>query len=215
MFFTVKKNFSLLLIVFIIAVLLNFVSNTVLQSNDLIISSLSERLTLEQINEFIGFKQKWEWVGYSIIPVVLLIKVTLVSLCLSLGKFFTSIEDKYAFKEYFRIALSAEFVFLFVGAIKLSYFLWFKTDYTLEDIQYFYPLSALNLFDYKEIDTWLIYPLQTTNVFEIAYWFVLAYGIMNLLQIKFGKAFELVLMSYGISLIIWVGCITFLTLNMS
>jgi hypothetical protein len=41
----------------------------------------------------------------------------------------------------------AEFVFLLVPIFKIIWFYFFQTNYTLEDIQYFYPLSALNIVD--------------------------------------------------------------------
>lgn len=45
----------------------------------------------------------------------------------------------------------------------------------LEYIQYFYPLSAINLVDYNTIAAWSIYAIQILNLFELLYWFVLAF----------------------------------------
>lgn len=80
----------------------------------------------------------------------------------------------------------------------------------------FYPLSALNLFDYEQVEPWLLYPLQVLNVFELLYWFALAYGITRVLpEYDLGRAMGLVLSSYGVGLLVWVATVMFLTLTYS
>jgi hypothetical protein len=70
---------------------------------------------------------------------------------LDIGPYFFS-KTKITFKELWGFVIIAEFVFLLVPIFKIIWFYFFQTNYTLEDIQYFYPLSALNIVDYKELE---------------------------------------------------------------
>ncbi len=107
----------------------------------------------------------------------------------------------------------AEIPFLVVPVIKLFWFLFIQTHYTLNDLQYFFPLSALQLFDVKSLPKWQIYPLQLFNVFELIYWVLLAYWLKKLLNLSLNKSMEVVASSYGTGLLLWVVFITFLSLN--
>ena len=90
-----------------------------------------------------------------------------------------------------------------------------QTDYDLNDLQAFYPLSLLNLFETQELDKWLIYPLQLVNLFELVYWLVLAYGVSQVIEMPMQRAFGIVAASYGSGLLVWVVFIMFLTISLS
>ena len=115
----------------------------------------------------------------------------------------------------FNLVVMAEFVFLLVVIFKITWFYFFQQEYTLEDLQYFYPFSALNLVGYKGLQPWFIYPLQILNLIEVVYWLVLAYLLSRELQISAKKGISIVASSYGVSLLIWVVGVMFFTLNMS
>lgn len=203
-----------------ICVVLLFISSVILSKNilltkELIVNFYSEQIAQEQIEKVLKTQKKWEWVGYAIIPIIVLIRSSLVTMCLSIGIFFYNMEHNFKFKQFFRIALIGEFVLVLVGFFKLGYFYFIKTEYTLQDLQQYYPLSYINFLDITKIEPWLIYPLQTVNLFEIAYFFVLVYSLWKLLKNKFSKSFEIVAVSYGSGLVIWLGLVMFFTLNMS
>ncbi len=208
-----KNNNSLVLLLFTLLLLFSFSSKEVLNLNELVNSSLFEQLTNEQIEKLIGFQKKWEWLGYIILPLLLLFKISIIAAILDIGCFFFSKEIKY--KKLFNIVVKAEFVFLLVIVFKTAWFYFFQKDYNLEDLQYFYPLSALNIIGYEGLQPWFIYPFQVLNLFELAYWFILAYLIGKELNENTDKGFSIVASSYGISLLIWVVGVMFFTLNMS
>jgi len=104
---------------------------------------------------------------------------------------------------------------LLVIIFKTAWFYFFQTDYNLEDLQYFYPLSALNIVGYEGLQPWFIYPVQVFNLFELAYWVILAYLIDKELNENTVKGMSIVASSYGVSLLIWVVGVMFFTLNMS
>jgi len=196
---------------FILTITIKYLLNL----DELTYSSLSEKLTKEQIENYLELQDKWIWIGYLILPIIILLRSAFVSLCLNLGYLFYDITNEIKFKQFFRIAVIGEFVLLTAGCFKLIYFYFIKTDFSLEQLQQFQPLSYTNFLDISKLKPWLVYPLQTINLFEIGYFFVLVYGLHKLLQNKYMKSFEIVAVSYGTGLIIWMGLIMFLILNMS
>ena len=207
-----KTSYYYFLVVFF-SLILTVISKYLLNLDELTYISLSEEFSKQQIENYLKLQSKWNWVGYIILPLVILIRSTLVSICLNIGFFFYDFTNKIKFKQFFRIAVIGEFVLLTAGIFKLVYFI--KTEFSLEQLQQFYPLSYTNFLDISKLEPWLIYPLQTINLFEIAYFFVLVYGFHNLIKKKYIKSFEIVAVSYGTGLLIWIGLIMFLTLNMS
>ena len=201
--------FLLIVITFAFAVLYK----QLLDFDELLINSLAERITSNQIEEFLSFQKKWQWLYYFILPLLLFIKISIIALILDVGCFFFDKEIKY--KKLFNIVAKAEFVFLGVIILKTIWFYVFQQDYTLENLQYFYPLSALNIVGYEGLQTWFIYPFQVINLFEFAYWFILASLISKELKTTTSKGFSIVASSYGVALLIWVVGVMFFTLNTS
>lgn len=209
-----------LLILSALTIILAYISFIILPINDLIYQSYSVKLTALQIKEIFALQEKWNWLSYTIIPILLLIKTTLISSILYIGTFFYS-KVKVTFKQLFNAVVKAEFVFLGVGVLKIIWFYFFQANYTLEDLQYFYPLSALNIVGYQGLDAWFIYPLQVLNLFELAYWLLLSYFIGKLAFTEKDKGkpmdlgFKIVASSYGSALLLWVVVVMFFTLNYS
>jgi hypothetical protein len=211
------KNFNFLIII-ILFFILSLLTQKALNYEKLLIQNLSSTLTEDQILEFFSFQKKWEWLSYGFIPLFLLIKTALVATCLYMGAFFFS-KGNFTFKQLWSIAVKAEYVFLLVGVLKIVWFYFFQTNYTLEDLQYFYPLSGLNIIGYEGLEPWYIYPLQVLNLFEVAYWLVLAYFVGELAFKKetypMQEGLKVVAISYGPALLLWVALVMFLTLNYS
>jgi len=148
-------------------------------------------------------------------PIVILFRSFLVASCLSMGVFFFHNEIEVSFKKIYKITLIGEFVFILAEYTKVAYFLIIKNDYLLDDVQKFYPLSAINITGYNGLDTWWIYPLQIFNLFELTYWIILAFLIGKIIKKNTDRGLSIVASSYGVGLLIWVVAIMFLTLNLS
>lgn len=208
------------IILFSLMLLLSYFSVIVLPINDLLYQSYSEKLTTVQIEKVFAFQEKWRWISYALVPLLLLLKISLIASVLYIGTFFYS-KVKVTFKQLFDAVIKAEFVFLLVSILKIIWFYFFQTNYTLEDLQYFYPLSALNIVGYQGLESWFIYPLQVLNLFELAYWLLLAYFIGKLAFTEKDKGkpmdlgFKIVASSYGSALLLWVVVVMFFTLNYS
>ena len=205
------------------SILLVEISKYLFDFDKLIYSKLIDNVSNQDINLYINNLKKWRLISQLLLPFLILIKVTIIGIILYIGTFFYS-KTKVTFKQLFDAVVKAEFVFLGVGVLKIVWFYFFQTNYTLEDLQYFYPLSALNIVGYKGLDAWFIYPLQVLNLFELAYWFLLAYYVgkiasttkskeENKYPIDFGL--KIVASSYGSALLLWVVVVMFFTLNYS
>ncbi len=207
------KNRYLYMAIIAYTWILTFTLNQFLVSNTLYYNSYSEQLTIERIEGIIEESHKWAWLGYLLVPVIYYIKLSLIALVLQTGFFF--FERKVSFSIIFKAVMLAEIPFLIVPVIKLFWFLFIQTHYDLNDLQYFFPLSALQLFDVQKLPSWQVYPLQLMNVFELIYWVLLAYWLKKLLNLSLNKSMEVVASSYGTGLLLWVVFITFLSLNLA
>lgn len=206
-----KNNFTLFIILSLSIIFLGWFAEKILNTEELLLSSLSEQLTTGQIEKIIDFRDTWQWVGYVAIPILLLLKISVIALLLDVGCFFFN--KKLPYKQLFGMVLRAEFIFLLVPICKIIWFYFFKTNFTFEDLQFFYPLSALNITGYQGLDVWFIYPFQVLNLFEVAYWWFLAYQLDKAFDDKKEKGINVVASGYGVGLFLWVAGVMFFTLN--
>lgn len=141
----------------------------------------------------------------------ILIKTSIITLVIYTGVILSSLNI--GLRRIFRVVVQAEFIFLLMGFVRFFWFYLFQSDINFTSLGFFQPLSIINFFSPNDDLTYLVYPLQLINLFELAYWFILAYLLRNLLKKSFWKSFEFVLNTYGVALVIWVVFVTFLTLN--
>jgi len=201
------------LILCLISLILNKISNYILNFDQLLHNSLSEQLTSKQIENFFELQKKWNWINYPIIFLFLIIKTSIVSTIIYIGLFLSNKDLK--FSTILNSVLKAEYIFLLVPVFKIIWFYFLQTNYTFEDVQYFYPLSALNLIGYKNLETWFIYPFQTLNLFELFYVIYLGFQVGKLTNTNADYGLKIVGLSYVPSLLLWVTTIMFFTLNYS
>ena len=90
-----NNNIRLLLLLSVVTLIFGIISKNLLNANDLLINSLSEQLSYSQIEEFLDFQGKWEWISYVLIILMLFLKISIISAILDVGCFFFSKEIKY------------------------------------------------------------------------------------------------------------------------
>ncbi len=193
--------------------LLIFSINLLLVTDDIYFNAFGDQLTFDRINDLIDTNKKWRWIVYPVTPVIYLLKFFLIVICLSACAFLLRIEI--SLKSLFKTVLLAEFIFLMPPLVKLFWFSLVDQNYTLDDLQFFSPLSSINFFDRTALYPWIIYPLSLINLFEVAYIFALAYLLCEVIESSFMQSLKLVVLSYGTGLFIWVLFITFLTVSLS
>lgn len=208
------SNTSTILLLSVITIIFFEILKFVLKIDLLLYTELSKNMTNTQVEDFFTTQLKFKWFGYAIVPIFILIKTLTISTFIYIGMFFFNNEE-ITFSKVWNGVLKAEFVFLLVPIFKIIWFNFFQTNCTLEDIQYFYPLSALNIIGYKGIEPWLIYPLQTLNLFEFAYIIYLSYQIGYLTKTNADNGLKIVSYSYVPALVLWVCVVMFFTLNYS
>jgi hypothetical protein len=145
---------------------------------------------------------------YPMTALYLLVKVGLISLILYTALYLAGHLVKYA--KILHVVIYSELIFVLAAVLKLLWFLWAYPNGTLQDWHHVYLISLLSLFDQVPAD-WF-YALQTINVAEICYWFLLAAGLSNLTRLPYASAIRLVSLSYLPALLIWVTAVTFLSL---
>jgi hypothetical protein len=197
----------------LISIAIAYLTDNILFTTNIYTSSLEEQLTYDQMRSFLDIQYKYQWISYLVLPVIYILKFFLLAIVLLAGSIFWDI--KISFKKLFQIALIAEFLFIIPSLIKFFWFLFIETDFELTHLQTFYPLSLVNFIDVSDVPKWSLYPLQLVNIFEFAYWWMLAYGISLVAKERWPKMLGLVASSYGVGLFVWVVFITFITINLS
>ena len=210
-----------ILLIFFLTFLLNFfvlwVSNYFLSIDTKIFDFLAKDYPNDVVQNYMKSQKKWWWVSYVTTPVLIGIKVLLVAFCLNFVKIISEKLENVKFRDILFVVLIAEFVFVIAGFYKFFNFYLVETDYTLETLQTYYPLSLINFNEAISTEKWLAYPLQLANIFEIMYWGVLAWGIWQLAdkKISYQRSLCYVALTYGVGLLFWVGVVCFLILSVS
>ncbi len=189
---------------------LAFVYRDLLIYDNLYYEAYGEQLAFERIEKMLDFQQQYQWIIYLIIPVFMLLKIFLVACCLNIG----AILERYeiSFGSIFKVSLLAETVYLAPLFIKIIYFLFFASNYTLEELGSFNPFSILSLFDMELLEFWQVVLLGIFNLFELLYVLLLAYCMQSLLQKNYVQSLGFVGLSYGAGLFSWLIFLMFLQL---
>ena len=193
------------------SIILSYLFNYLLVDDSLYYAYFENKLSYERIEEMLYSKEKWSWLSYSLVPIYFFLKFGIVSITLLAGLFIFNFKIK--LQEVFKIVVLSEIVFLIPVLVKIIWFSFFQTNYTLESLQYFSPMSLLNFFTPNELESWWIYPLKVLNIFEIGYWIIISLLLVKLTKESFEKMLTIVLLSYGTGLALWVIFITFLTVS--
>lgn len=196
-----------------IVVLTTYSFSQLLSIEELYTSFYEGNLANQRLQDIKSLNPNATLATYALIPVTLFIKLCIITLCLMIG--FLLFDIQVALKKVFHAVLFGEFIFVFPPVIKLCWFSFIQPDFTFDDIIWFYPLALSNLFNSFDTARWLQYPLQVVNIFEVAYWFWLAYCLSITLSLSYKKMFNLVLMSYLPFLSLWILLVVFFIMNLS
>lgn len=149
----------------------------------------------------------------ALLSVLIYVKLILVLACVLLGAIFYEIEFK--INGIFKSLIASECVFLF-SQILFSLNLYINREEIIyENIPDYYPLSILSYVGVDNVVPWLHYPLQTLNLFEVAYILCISWLLSKQWKPNFIESINIVLPSYGIGLLIWMALVVFLTLQIS
>ena len=211
------RNYFLCILCISIYFFLVYLDKSYISTDSKIFDFLAKDYPSSVVQNYMESQKKWWWVSYAVTPVLIGIKVLLVAFCLNFVKIISEKLENVKFRDILTVVLIAEFVFIIAGFYKFFNFYLIDTDYTLETLQTYYPLSLINYKEAISTEKWLAYPLQLANVFELMYWGVLAWGIWQLAdkKISYQRSLGYVALTYGVGLLFWVGVVCFLILSVS
>lgn len=189
---------------------ITYMVNSLIFTNAYYYSAYGNEFSIERIDEHIEMNNKFQWFGYAVIPVILLLKWIVIAGIIYTGFFLFN--HNVSYKSCLKITIIAELALIGCALVKLISFLVHKPE-TMQEIQFFYPLSITQFFTPEEIPTYLVYPLQQLNLFEILYWVLITAGIQTHIQKSFLQSFKISVSSYGVALSIWVLFIVFIQLQ--
>lgn len=149
-----------------------------------------------------GILQFINTLQYLSIPVIYIFKFAMTAFLLWTGAFLFGYRLSY--KEAFQTVIIAEFIFLIPELLKILYFLFIVNDPSLFEVQSFYPLSLINFADPETLPKKWFYPMKAANVFEVLYWFILAYLLHSIFRKKKLIAALIVLVAYVVPFIGWL-----------
>ncbi len=196
----------------LISVLVTYTINTIIITDQYYFDFLGQQLTSERIKQFLSFRDKWQWIGYFIVPLLLFLKISAVSFSVHLGSIIS--ETILSFKKLFGMVLIAEGIFILAALIRML-LLWVSNFSTLEEIQAYYPLSLLNMFDITRLKPWELYIYQQINLFHAIYILALTYGYHKLAHKKFINCLLFILSTYGLGVVLWVTLLIYFAVTLS
>ena len=88
------KNNHLFFSILVLTLILSHFSKELLDTDKLLVNTLIESLTNDQINDILEAKNKWQWLSYAIAPLLLLIKISLITALIDMGCFFFQQRNK-------------------------------------------------------------------------------------------------------------------------
>ena len=155
--------------------------------------------------------QKWRWVSFVVTPLLLLLRLGLVSLCLFVGSFFFSEMSGRVFKDWWTVAMNAQAVMILYSVVLCITNLVAGSDMAMEVTKY----SSLLFLGGDNIEQWIKLPLSAVNIFEIAYWLVMARLISVRTKIQSCRSWGFVMSSYGVGYLFYIVLLMFLILYLS
>ncbi len=211
-YFSLKWN-RLLLVMISVNLLLIWLSRSVLINETVFYNSYSEQLTYERSMELFKRLMELSWVNYLFSPLTLIIKFSVLSLIIYTGFFLSDLHGEVTLGMIFTTVIASEIIIVFASLSKFLWFAFFAGNYTLDEMNFFYPLSLINLFRKNEVANYWVYPLQSVNLFQVAYILMLATGLRKISSVKREKADIIILLTYGSALILWIALIMFITID--
>lgn len=138
---------------------------------------------------------------YIINPVYALIKIVFIAFLLKTAlAFFFTLDTK--FSQLFTLVTLSEFALLLPDLLEIIWFLLIHTNYTMEEVKYFYPFSAYSLIGWENFTQSTDYLFKLLNPFEILYWIMLITGIKEITGKTTKDGLKVVASSYGLFLLL-------------
>jgi len=189
-----------------------FLSKHFLYTDQLYYYTLGEQFTSEQIQKFISYQNEtWrQLLEYSLIPLIIIIRVLYTSLCLFIGNLVN--ESNWKYETIYTLSLKSDIAFTLSQICNFYYYAISDNFNTVEDLG-INCCSLLKIVDKENIPNWLIFAYNSINVFELLYVILLILFIKTCFHITYLKSIVFVLLTYCIGNYLYITGLTFLYLN--
>jgi hypothetical protein len=150
----------------------------------------------------LGFFKILSGLQFATIPIIYLWKFTVIAFIVWVGSFMYGY--KLTYSKSWHLIMAGELIFIIAELIKILWILVFMPQAEYAETRAFYPLSLMNLVDYTKIAVQYHYPLKSLNVFEVAYWFFLVFGVHTLVGKRLKTSYAIVFSSYVLFFLLWL-----------
>lgn len=195
---TKESIFWWLLFLILATIFLTWYNQYFIVSDTLYYNTYGEKLSLETIATIIENTKKYAWISYILAPMTVILRILFTAVCLYTGSFFRN--RTVEFTACYKAALYSDTIFLTGGLIHIILLLFLPPE-SIQDLSG-NPFSLLYYLDIENIPHYLLYPAGLLNVYEIAYWVVLALWIQKLQKSSFVESIYFVLSTYGLGLLL-------------
>jgi hypothetical protein len=187
-------------------------SNYFLATDELYYSSYAEQFTVEQIQQMLAWVNDsvWRFLGYVILPVIIIIRVLFTSFCLQTGNLIQEYHWKY--KQLYNISLKADVIYLLGSICNFYFYAFFQPAKNINDLSVNF-LSVLKLKGFENVQSWLVLAFNSLNLFELLYIILLIFLIKVNFQLSLWKSTIFVILTYCIGNYIYIVVMTFVYLN--
>lgn len=155
--------------------------------------------------------QSTRWLSFLLVPVLLLLRLSLVTLCLFIGGYFFVEMSGKRFVDWWGVATVAQAVILTYSVILCILNLSAESNKAMELTKY----TSLLFLGGEKLESWVRLPLSAVNIFEVLYWIVMSLFVGKLSGTKFGKSFKFVMSTYGVGYLFYIALLMFLLLYLT
>ncbi len=193
------KNWQIFLLLLVFNIFLAIIMDSFVMTKETYHTLLSSRMESYQIDNFYMMVKHYSIYNYLLVPVILIIRVVTVTMLIQL--FFLFSLQNLRFKEVFRITLLGLFILSIGSFVKILWLTSIPKDQLTQKIMGIMPLSLSNLINIANMDYILIGILNSINVFEIIWLFMIGFLIKLVCNVKFAKS---ILISFSVWILIFL-----------
>lgn len=184
---------------------------TYIQQEYIVIPQISNMPVADEVVKakiFEGY-YKYRWLMFVMPPVVMLLRISLVSFCLFMGGFFRGQKNQIKYTDSWNIALKSDVVLILFSLITCFISIALGTEQAADVARY---NSLTFLVDANITEQWLLIPIAALNIFEVCYWFFMAKLVAVQTSNGYWDSFKFVMSTYGVGYLFYIVFLMFLLL---
>lgn len=205
-----------ILFILVITILMSYFYSNYIETDILLRSYFSDKYSNEIINNYFENKNRWKFLSYILIPIVIILKILIISYTIQIVSTLVFIDEnrKFKLRNILEAVSNTEWVSVASTLLKLTYFM-FLEKFSLEDLSNFEFYSLKTIFSEIQLSPWQEYPLKAMDVWTIVYLGILIFYVKDSLKLNYSKAIQISLLSYLPWLFVWIILIMYLLVNLS